>query len=155
MGFTLKIVHVGKTGDLWQGPCNRYCRLLKPLVSCKLVDVKSEGGPAIGPHQCRKREGERLVAQCASGSYPVALSETGARRDSLQFSAWLGKRREQGGELVLLIGGAYGLDERVLERCRETISLSPLTFAHELCLVVVLEQVYRAFTILNNHPYHK
>ena len=87
--------------------------------------------------------------------YPVALAEEGARYNSRSFARWLSERTAAALPLVFNIGGAYGLPETLKERCRETISLSSMTLPHRLCAVILIEQLYRACTILKGHPYHK
>ena len=88
-------------------------------------------------------------------SYPIALSEEGKSFTSASFAEWLAKRRIQRVPLVITVGGAYGLAPKLKQECREILSLSPLTFPHRLCYHILLEQLYRACTILENHPYHK
>ncbi|MBD3239812.1 MAG: 23S rRNA (pseudouridine(1915)-N(3))-methyltransferase RlmH, partial [Chitinivibrionales bacterium] len=75
--------------------------------------------------------------------------------DSRGFAAWLDKRRRERMPTVFMIGGAYGLDPALVAESNEALSLSTLTFSHDIALVVLLEQIYRAFTILYGHPYHK
>lgn len=151
MGFSIRIIHVGRTGDLWRGPCSHYCSLLQRCVPVSLVAIKGSKGHGVATEQ----EGERLLERCLPGGYRAACTVQGATHDTRSFAAWLKDCRESKSGLNLLLGGAHGIAESAVRKCHEQISFSPLTFPHELCLVVVLEQLYRACTILSGHPYHK
>ena len=85
----------------------------------------------------------------------IALTPTGKLRSSPKLASWLQKRVEVYGRLALLIGGPLGFSDEVLAACDEQISLSPLTFPHELARILLLEQLYRACTILAGEQYHK
>lgn len=84
-------------------------------------------------------------------SYDIAMHPAGKAVDSYEFSKLLADKIS----VTFYIGGAYGFEPRFLERCDRVISLSPLTMSHKIAKVVLLEQIYRGFTLLNNHPYHK
>jgi 23S rRNA (pseudouridine1915-N3)-methyltransferase len=96
-----------------------------------------------------------MYARWPKGAYPVALSEEGIMFDSSSMARWIQKRAEAATPLIFNIGGAYGLTSSLKKKCRETVSLSPLTFPYRLCLIILLEQLYRSWTILRGHPYHK
>ncbi|MCS6916592.1 MAG: 23S rRNA (pseudouridine(1915)-N(3))-methyltransferase RlmH [Chitinophagales bacterium] len=84
----------------------------------------------------------------------VALDATGLAMTSEGLSSWLEKRLQEGRHLVFLIGGANGLEPELMKKAHWKLSLSPMTLPHHLARVVLAEQLYRAFTILNRHPYH-
>ncbi len=83
--------------------------------------------------------------------YNIALDPSGRQMDSFEFS----KNFDTIAPLNFFIGGAYGFDEQFLKKCNKVISLSKLTFSHKIAKVVLFEQLFRALSILNNHPYHK
>tara|TARA_Y100000780_G_scaffold230853_1_gene254113 strand:- start:97100 stop:97558 length:459 start_codon:yes stop_codon:yes gene_type:complete len=87
-------------------------------------------------------------------SHVVALTEFGKERDSVSFSKWLYGNLESSQSLIFIIAGAEGFDPSVLAACQERISLSKLTFPHKLARLLFIEQIYRAITIKENHPYH-
>ena len=88
--------------------------------------------------------------------YPIILTEKGKLRNSVEFSEWLFKGLDRTNEKVtFILSGAYGFSKQLISLSRESISLSPLTFPHELARVLLVEQIYRAITIEANHPYHK
>jgi 23S rRNA (pseudouridine1915-N3)-methyltransferase len=101
------------------------------------------------------RDGERLLAAVPAGSHVVALDETGDRLDSARFARRLQMWMDSHRDVALLVGGADGLAQECRSHASEVWSLSPLTFPHGLVRVIVAEQIYRACSLLNNHPYHR
>ena len=97
----------------------------------------------------------RLLSTVKPDHYVVALDERGRTRTSIELSQWLGKRLQEGRDLCFLVGGADGFAPPVLQRADERWSLSALTLPHALVRVVFAEQIYRAVTLLDGHPYHR
>ncbi len=102
-----------------------------------------------------KEEAERLRPRLKSAGVAVLLTPEGRRLDSEGFAAWLGERMDQGQRPAFAIGSSHGFDPALKAEVREQLSLSPMTFPHELSRVMFLEQLYRAFAILRGSPYHK
>ena len=103
----------------------------------------------------KKKEGETILERLNKDDYLVALDERGKQFDSASLAAFIMKRsNESVKNLVFLVGGAFGLDEAVLQRANHKWSLSTLTFPHQLVRLILAEQVYRACTILRNEKYH-
>ncbi len=101
-------------------------------------------------------EGLGLISRIASKDYPVVLDRSGRLRTSEELSSWLDELGSRGVEcLAFIIGGPLGLSSEVLGGARETLSLSRFTLTHEMSRLVLLEQIYRAFTILRGEKYHK
>jgi len=100
-------------------------------------------------------EGRRLLECLRTGDFVVALDEHGRELSTLELAAWLRERMQDGRDVTLLVGGPDGLAESVLGRCDLRWSLSRLTFPHALVRILVMEQLYRAQSILGNHPYHR
>lgn len=101
-------------------------------------------------------EGDRLLAAVPAGAHLVALDPGGRALDSHGFAAYIGRRRDEAvKDLVFAIGGPLGLADEVRARARLVLSLSPMTLTHEMARLVLLEQIYRAETILRGEPYHK
>jgi 23S rRNA (pseudouridine1915-N3)-methyltransferase len=100
-------------------------------------------------------EGKRILAALRADTHLVMLDERGRSRTSLALSEWLGERLRDGRELAFAIGGPDGFAEPVRTRAQESWSLSPLTLPHALVRVVLIEQLYRAVTLLDGHPYHR
>ena len=88
--------------------------------------------------------------------YPVILTEVGKLRDSNGFSEWIYETLDKKNEkLIFIISGAYGFSQKLIEKAKSKLSLSPLTFPHEWARLLLIEQIYRSITIKTNHPYHK
>lgn len=105
--------------------------------------------------QQRTAEGEAILRQVGEGDFLVLLDEHGDEFRSVEFAAWLQKRMASGlRRLVLVIGGPYGFSDAVYARANGKISLSRMTFSHQIVRAIFAEQLYRAFTIINNEPYH-
>jgi 23S rRNA (pseudouridine1915-N3)-methyltransferase len=151
----VEIFWINRGQLLFEQALQHYQKLLRPHMNLSIETLKPLTQSALPPLQIRRQEGERLMGRWAGGSTVVGLSPEGRLMDSLEFSRWLDLRLADPATLVFTIGGAHGLSDEVKGRCRELISFSPLTFSHELCLTVLLEQLYRACSILRNHPYHK
>ncbi len=104
--------------------------------------------------QQKDREGELLMKQIQENDYVALLDEHGQELRSVDFAKWLEKRQQNARRLVFVIGGAYGFSEAVYQRANEQLSLSRMTFSHQLVRLVFTEQVYRACTIIKGEPYH-
>lgn len=103
----------------------------------------------------KKMEGKMVLEWLDKDAVLVVLDERGKEMNSDQLSELIVKRGNMGTKkLVFLIGGAYGIDKAVLERANHTLSLSKLTFPHQLVRLILAEQIYRAYTIINNEKYH-
>ena len=103
----------------------------------------------------RNISAESQKRQFADGDYVVLLDEKGAEMRSVEFSMWLQKRMNSGvRRLCFVIGGPYGFSKTVYDRADESISLSRMTFSHQIIRAIFAEQLYRAFTIIRNEPYH-
>ena len=128
---------------------NFYTRMT--LVT--LPDLKNTRN--ISAESQKRQEGELLMRQFADGDYVVLLDEKGAEMRSVEFSMWLQKRMNSGvRRLCFVIGGPYGFSKTVYDRADESISLSRMTFSHQIIRAIFAEQLYRAFTIIRNEPYH-
>jgi len=150
------ILMVGKTREAFiQEGVNFYARRVQPFFRLTLKSVREEKERKnLTAAVIKDREGERLRAQLPPKAYAVALDPGGKEYTTEAFAAWLAKREEDGRPLAFLIGGHLGLDEATLAAAQETLALSRLTLTHELSRLVLLEQLYRAKTILIGHPYH-
>ncbi|MFO8005890.1 23S rRNA (pseudouridine(1915)-N(3))-methyltransferase RlmH [Thioalkalivibrio sp.] len=110
---------------------------------------------AMDTSTLRRVEGQALLATIPGQAMVVVLDERGDVLDTRALAGRLGRWQQAGRDVALIIGGAAGLDDAVRERADWIWSLSPLTFPHMLVRVLVAEQIYRAWSLLNNHPYHR
>jgi 23S rRNA (pseudouridine1915-N3)-methyltransferase len=128
----------------------------RPLAEAREVVVKGAGGPDSAAAEHRAREGAALLARLKPGDYLLALDQRGESLSSADLAARIGRLRESGVKTVnLVVGGPWGLDQALLTRSDWVLSLGPLTLPHELARLVALEQIYRAYAVLNHLPYHK
>lgn len=155
MPFTIKIVGFGNKREMPVDEITRYTKLLKPYADVSVVTLKPVSGSYGIRNKMPGRDEKRMIGAWPARSHTVALSEEGKLFTSISFSQWLSKWIVSGVTLIFNVGGAYGLSPSLKKQCGEVMSLSPLTLPHRLCYVVLVEQLYRAFTILKGHPYHK
>jgi 23S rRNA (pseudouridine1915-N3)-methyltransferase len=109
---------------------------------------------SLSEEQQRQAEGEQIMKLLQPGDTVVLLDEHGAERRSIEFARWLEQRQQTARRLVFIIGGPYGFSESVYARANEKISLSRLTFSHQMVRLIFTEQLYRACTIIRGEPYH-
>ena len=149
----LKVLWVGKSRDPWiRDAIDEYADRIRRYMPLELVDIRDEKGAEA--EEMRRRECERLEKHIPPGATLILLDERGEQLDSPGLAAFVGKQRDCSTcELIFAIGGAYGFSEEFRRRGR-LLALSKMTFTHQMVRVFLLEQVYRAFTILNNEPYH-
>lgn len=155
--MSIDLIVVGKTDmreveslvAMYAKRINHYCK----FSITTLPDVKNTKSLSI--KQQRSTEGDAILRQVGEGDFLVLLDERGEEFRSLDFAQWLQKRLNSGvRRLVLVIGGPYGFSEEVYARANGKLSLSRMTFSHQIVRAIFTEQLYRAFAILNNEPYH-
>lgn len=153
----LRLVCVGKPSGDWlpRGVADYEARIGRYLPYAATELKEEKGNPAKGDiPRIREREGERILEKLPAGAFVVVLDERGAPRTSEQLSELLARQMLAGNDLVLVIGGAYGLSDAVRQRADLVLSLSALTLTHQMARLLLCEQLYRALTILRNEPYH-
>ncbi|MFC2758620.1 23S rRNA (pseudouridine(1915)-N(3))-methyltransferase RlmH [Hallella multisaccharivorax] len=150
------LILIGKTdGKLYQSAINDYAARIAhymPFAIKVIPDIKNTR--ALSEEQQKEREGQLILNQVTVQDSLVLLDERGEERRSLDFARWLGKRQASGRNLVLVIGGPYGFSEAVYRRADEMVSLSRMTFSHQMVRLILAEQLYRACTILKGEKYH-
>lgn len=153
----IKLLAIGKTDDRnLQTLIETYQNRLKHYINFELEiipDIKNVKN--LSEIQQKDKEGELILAKLNSTDQLILLDEKGKEFRSIQFSEFLQKKMNAGlKQLVLVIGGPYGFSETVYKRAQGKISLSKMTFSHQMIRLFIVEQLYRAFTILKNEPYH-
>lgn len=154
----LTLVCIGKLSADWlQSGAGDYAGRIShylPLTIDELKEVKA-GGKKPDRAQIRQREGDLLLQKISPAAFVVALDEQGKSVGSESLSRFIGKHMLDGTQdVTFLIGGAYGLSDQVKQRADMTLSLSAMTLTHQMARLLLLEQIYRAMTILRNEPYH-
>lgn len=155
MKITLAVIGKTETGFVRQG-IEEYVKRLQHYVQFNIQyigDVK--GTRNMSEAQQKVAEGKLLLGALETSDYVVLLDEHGTERTSMDYSQWLQRRIASGNKrLVFVVGGPYGFSQEVYDRANEKMSLSKMTFPHELVRLIFVEQLYRAFTILKHEPYH-
>jgi 23S rRNA (pseudouridine1915-N3)-methyltransferase len=146
-----RFVWVGKTRNKnWKALQDEYLKRLSHFVPCEIREAKDAAGP-----KSRETEGNRILELLNPKSFAVLLDPAGTALDSLALARRIGKWENSANkEIAFIIGGAEGVSSAVAERADDRLSLSFLTFTHEMARVVLLEQLYRAHTISRGFPYH-
>ena len=153
----LKLVTVGKTDVKWvKEGLDLYVSRLRHYAPFALVEIPQlKNVSAFTQEQIKEKEGELILKQVTPGDSVILLDERGKEYRSVEWAEWIRQRLARGGKgLVFVIGGAYGFSQAVYDRAEGMISLSRMTFSHQMVRTVFAEQLYRAFTIIRGEPYH-
>jgi len=154
---SIRIVSIGRDKDAWlTAGCEHYRKLLGRYarVEFAFLPVLKAAG-SLSPDEIKTKEAAKLSPEIESG-FVIALHDRGRSFESQAFARELEKIESHArGTLTFAIGGPYGLHESILERADLVWSLSPLTFSHQLVRLVLLEQLYRAYSIRHGTSYHK
>lgn len=157
----ISIITVGKIKEAYfVNAIKEYTKRLSKYCKLEIIEVPDEKTPDGASEaletQIKAKEGARMEKYIPDSAYVIALAINGKMYDSVEFS----RKIEQLGifgksQLVFLIGGSLGLDQKLLKRADEQISFSKMTFPHQLMRVILLEQIYRGYRIMKGEPYHK
>ena len=151
----LRVAAVGRVKEPhWRAACDEYLKRLRPYATMDVVEVADRD---IGTDAARAvaAEGADLLRAIPADSYVVGLDLTGEQMTSEQLASHLAELMVRGrSDVTFVVGGSAGLSADVRARADELLSLSKMTLPHQLARVVLLEQVYRAFRIMRNEPYH-
>jgi 23S rRNA (pseudouridine1915-N3)-methyltransferase len=157
----ISIVTVGKLKEkyLKQG-IEEYLKRLTAYAKVEVFEVPDEKAPEelseIEMQQVKHKEGERILAKVSQDTYVIALAIEGKMQSSEELADSLDKLATYGkSKIAFVIGGSLGLSVEVLKRANDKLSFSKMTFPHQLMRLILVEQVYRAFRINRNEPYHK
>jgi len=155
--MNIKLLLVGKTdeGSL-QGLIDNYIKRLGHYNKFELEIIPDlKNTKSLSVEQQKSREGSLILEKINASDYLVLLDEAGKQYSSEAFSEFIQKRLNSGmKQLIFLVGGPYGFSEEVYARAQSKLSLSKMTFSHQMVRLFFVEQLYRAFTILKNEPYH-
>ena len=156
-GVNLTLITVGRTDVKWvREGLELYTSRLKHYVPFSVTEIPElKKVSALTEQQIKEKEGELILKLIGPQDRVVLLDERGRTFRSAEWAAWMEKTMSSGSKnLVFVIGGAYGFSEAVYARAQEQLSLSAMTFSHQMVRVIFAEQLYRAFTILRGEPYH-
>jgi 23S rRNA (pseudouridine1915-N3)-methyltransferase len=153
----IRVLAVGSRMPEWvRETCADYALRLRSSLKLTLLEIPAGPRSAQRSAEAALRiEAKRLLVALRPKEFVVALDEKGDEFSTRELAAWLGARREAARDVAFLIGGPDGFDPDVLRRADFKLSLSRLTFPHALVRVLLAEQLYRAQSLLENHPYHR
>lgn len=151
----IKLIVVGKTKrtelskliDEYIKRINFYCRF-------KIIEVNSVKSKKISEEEIKKVEGDNILKNLNKNDTLILLDERGKSYSSRKFSEFISSKTQTNKNLTFVIGGAFGFSNSIYEKSNDLVSLSSMTFSHQIIRLFFTEQLYRAFTIINNHPYH-
>jgi len=155
--MTIKLLVLGKTDSTQLSQLiEEYQNRLKHYIKFELEiipDIKNTKN--LSEKQQKEKEGDAILNKLNATDLLVLLDEKGKQKTSVEFSEYLQKNMNSGlKQLVFVIGGPYGFSDAVYQKSQGKISLSKMTFSHQMVRLFMVEQLYRAFTILRNEPYH-
>ena len=155
----IKIYAIGKAKDFYLSGINEYVKRISPYAKVEIVEVKDESikeNPSNNEiAKAIEVEGDRVLKLLKEKEYLIGLDLNKKEYDSVEFSKFLENKLTSSGSISFVIGGSYGLSPKLKERCNDFLTLSKMTFLHQMTRLILLEQIYRAFKILNNETYHK
>lgn len=157
----ITIICVGKIKEkFYKDAVAEYAKRLSKYCHFEIIEVADEMTPdRAGENECeniKEKEAGRILSKLKSNSYVCTLEINGKKLSSTQFAGWINNAALNGkSDITFIIGGSLGLHKSVLERSDFALSFSDMTFPHQLMRVILSEQIYRAYRIINNEPYHK
>lgn len=152
----ISLLVVGKTTDSRLAALiDDYCQRLTHYVPFQIqVIPELRNAKSLSEAQIKEREGQEILRQATPAVEMILLDEHGREMRSVDWADWLQKKMSNGRDLMFVIGGAYGFSPAVYERADGKISLSQMTFSHQMIRLLFVEQAYRGMTILRGEPYH-
>ena len=147
----IQLISVGKLSGELILIADKY----KKMINWQIKDTELQHSKKSSPDGIKEDEARQIKDKITNGSCIIVLDLAGKQISSEGFSAIFAKQMMLGKSIDFIIGGAFGLDESVVKTAHITLCLSEMTFPHQLVKAMLLEQIYRAQTILDNHPYHK
>ena len=157
----LTVIGVGRCKEkYWNDAISEYMKRLQRYVKAEIIEVADEKTREEASDReaelVKEAEGKRILAKIPDDAYVIATAIKGDTFDSVEMARRLEKYGVNGiSHIILIIGGSLGLSDEVYARCNEKWSFSKLTFPHQMMRVILLEQIYRSYRIMNHEPYHK
>ncbi|MBQ9391815.1 MAG: 23S rRNA (pseudouridine(1915)-N(3))-methyltransferase RlmH [Lachnospiraceae bacterium] len=159
--MNIKIITVGKIKEkFYRDAILEYSKRLSSYCKLNIIEVNDEmtkeNASVNEVNIVLRKEGERILKSINNNEYIIALAINGKKLDSIEFANKINDLRiHSNSNICFIIGGSLGLSDDVLKKANMKLSFSDMTFPHQLMRVILLEQIYRAFRINNNEPYHK
>ena len=152
----ITLLTVGKTDVRWvREGLELYVSRLSHYVRFSLKEIPElKNVSAFTKEQIKEKEGDLILSSLTAGDFVVLLDERGRKYRSVEFAYFIRERLNRGADMVFVVGGAYGFSQKVYSRADSMMSLSDMTFSHQMVRTIFAEQLYRAFTIIRGEPYH-
>ena len=154
-GLKIRVVSVGKGSGLLAPAVEDYAQRLSHCARLELLELNAASGKKLSAAEARRAERQSIVQKVKPRDWLIALDERGQLLSSVELSRLIEQAQNQSRDLLFAVGGDEGLAPEVIGAARLVLSLSRLTLPHRLARLVLLEQLYRAFTLLRGEPYHK
>ena len=152
----IKIISIGNKLNKWESEnIDFYLKQLPKNIKVDFVDLKSQQNPNYSIKEVIKKESQLINSKISDKDFVIAWDSSGEQVSSKAFSKLIFKNREINNNISFIIGGSFGLSSNILNRANQILSASLFTFPHKLFRLIMVEQIYRAHTIINNMPYHK
>jgi len=154
--MNITILTLGKLKESWWKEAEKeYIKRISPYAKISFIELKEEAfRKGDSKELIKQKEAEKILPYLPRYDFCIALHERSKEFTSKEFSKYLYKQNSSGSHILFIIGGPLGLDHEILEKTHAQISLSPLTFPHQMVRTILLEQIYRAITIEKEKSYH-
>ena len=154
--MNLTIISIGNKLSPWElDGINYYTKQLKNKININFINIKGQQHPKRSIEEVLILESDYILKKIPDDSFLISWDSSGDRVDSKEFSKVIENSMTNNLKLCLLIGGSFGLNKNILKNSQRVLSASNFTFPHRLFRIILIEQIYRAFSIINNSPYHK
>lgn len=153
----ITFITVGKTEDAYlKDGIEKYVKRLKHYTKLEMNDIPElKNTKALTEDQQKAKEAELILKKITPNDHVILLDENGMEFTSVQFANYINKRSvSSSANLIFIVGGPYGFDQSVYQRANDKISLSRMTFSHQMVRLFFVEQLYRAYSIIKGEPYH-
>jgi 23S rRNA (pseudouridine1915-N3)-methyltransferase len=153
----ITFITVGKTEDAYlKDGIEKYVKRLKHYTKLEMTDIPElKNTKALTEDQQKAKEAELILKKITPQDHVILLDENGMEFTSVQFANYINKRSvSSSANLIFIVGGPYGFDQSVYQRANDKISLSRMTFSHQMVRLFFVEQLYRAYSIIKGEPYH-
>jgi len=152
----ITIIAVGKLKErYWRDAMDEYLKRLRSYANVSIVEI-ADASDNAGAESARQQEGEAILKALPADALCILLDINGAQRSSEQLATWFDRSMIDGvSHIACIIGGSNGVSAEVCATCKQSLSFGSITLPHNLARIVLVEQIYRAFKILRNEPYHK
>lgn len=154
--MNLTIISIGNKPNKWElEGINHYLKQLKNSVRVDFINIKGQQNPKRSTEEVLKLEADLILQKIPSDSYLILCDMTGEKMSSRDLSNLFEKLMHQNLKICFVIGGSFGIYESIKKISNKVLSASNFTFPHRLFRIILVEQIYRAISIINNAPYHK